>query len=99
MATASSATEVEIYGVRYRVRGTDDPEFAETVGRVVDDRMREVAHHSQSANQTQLAVLTMMNLAGELLRERERMLELETTLANRLREIGDRVASALAKGQ
>lgn len=89
------ATTVTIYGVEYRLRGPDE-QFARDVAGMVDERMREVADRLTTASQSRIAVMTLINIAGELLAERRRREEAEAELGRRLDAIGDRVESALA---
>ncbi len=88
-------TTVTIYGVEYRLRGTEDPEFAQSVAQMVDQRMREVAMRMQTASQTRVAVMALLNVVGELLRERERGQKLEGQLGGKVRELGNRVEEVL----
>jgi len=95
MSATTAPTSVQIYGAEYRIRGTDDPEFVEAVARAVDQRMREIAQRAQAVNQTQLAVLTLMNLAGELLRTQERLADLDAQVSHRVGELVNRVSTCL----
>ncbi len=63
----ATTTVVHIRGVDYRLRAVDDPEFAKRVAQVVNERMDEIARQAQVASQMQLAILTLMNVTGELL--------------------------------
>jgi cell division protein ZapA (FtsZ GTPase activity inhibitor) len=89
------ATTVTIYGVEYRLRGPDE-QFARDVAEMVDSRMHEVASRLSTASQTRIAVMALLNIAGELLAERRRREEAEAELGRRLAALGDRVESVLA---
>ncbi len=90
-------TTVTIYGVEYRLRGPEDPVFARSVAQMVDQRMRDVASRQQTASEARVAVMTLLNMAGELLRERELRAELERQLGGKVREMGNRVEEVLAE--
>ncbi len=63
---------VEILGERYVIRGHADPGYIAEVARLVDERMRELQGSARGINRSRLAVLTAINLADELLQERDR---------------------------
>ena len=62
---------VEIFGQRLGLRADGDAERLEELARFVDSRMREIAERSSSVDTVKIAVLTAMNIADELFRERE----------------------------
>jgi cell division protein ZapA len=64
------ATEVEIFGATYVIRAGHAPEHVTRLAAEVDRRMRELAGHAQSADPSRLAILTALNLADEMSRNR-----------------------------
>jgi len=85
-------TTIKIFGQEYRVRGGEDPKQVEEVAAHVDSRMREVAKGSQQVSSLRIAILAAMNIADDLLRERNtnpsfvRMHERASKLATSLEE-------------
>jgi cell division protein ZapA len=71
-----SATEVEIFGSSYVIRGGrpegsgPQPEHLTRLAAEVDRRMRELAGHVANADPGRLAVLAALNLADEMSRNR-----------------------------
>lgn len=68
----SEATEVEIFGAVYPVRGRDDREYLQGLARRVDRTMREIAGQVSTVDTTKIAILAALNLADELSRCLER---------------------------
>ena len=68
-ATQVKAT-VDILGERYTIRGEADQEYIAEVGRMVDLRMRELHKHAPNLSSRKLAVLTAINIADELLQQK-----------------------------
>lgn len=64
-------TTVDIFGRRFELRAADSVERLQELARYVDGRMRELAEVSPRADTARLAVLTALNIADELFRERE----------------------------
>lgn len=66
-----SRVEVNILGDRYTIRGQADTGYIAEVARMVDTRMREIKDRNREMNKVRVAVLAAINLADELLQERE----------------------------
>jgi len=63
-------TTVNIFGQDYALRGGEDAEHVRDVAAHVDRRMREVARGSKQVSSLRVAILAAMNIAEDLLRER-----------------------------
>ena len=61
------------------IRGEAKPSYINEVGRLVDQRMRDLGTKSPHLDPNRLAVLTAVNLADELLQERTLQEEEENT--------------------
>lgn len=59
--------KVTIFGEEYSIRGFADTEYILRVADCVDKKMREIALKSKNRAPHKIAVLTALNLAGELL--------------------------------
>lgn len=60
------ATEVEIFGAVYHVRGREDGKYLQGLARRVDRTMREIAERVSTVDTAKIAILTALNLADEL---------------------------------
>jgi len=88
----SPVINVNIFGTDYKIATDTDVEYTRKVARYVDVKMREVAHSLSLRSAAKIAVLTAINLADELRRERDvnRSLDESTrSTANRLAETVD----------
>lgn len=61
-------TEIRILGKTYSVRSELDPTFTVETADLVNSKMRELSGKARTLPTEKIAVLTAMNLAGELLR-------------------------------
>jgi cell division protein ZapA len=81
-----------IFGSEYKIKGAD-PAYIEEVAAYVDGKVRELEGRLSTGTPTKIAILTSMNLADELFRQRDELRRLETELherAERLdRALGD----------
>jgi cell division protein ZapA len=68
----TEATEVEIFGAVYHVRGRDDRQYLQGLARRVDRTMREIAGQVSTVDTAKIAILAALNLADELSRCQQR---------------------------
>jgi len=64
--------KVNIFGEEYSIRGYADTEYILRVADYVDKKMREIALNSKNRAPHKIAVLTALNLAGELMDYKDR---------------------------
>ncbi|MBW2278567.1 MAG: cell division protein ZapA [Deltaproteobacteria bacterium] len=69
-AKTTTATEVEIFGSVYHVRGEKNPEYLHSLAEMVDRKMREIGQHVSTVDTSKIAILAALNLADELVQSR-----------------------------
>lgn len=94
MATEPNMLSVTIFGSEYKIKGAD-PEYIGEVAAYVDSKMRDLERRLSSATPTKIAILTSLNLADELFREREQNGRLLTDLKGRARMLGSTLDACL----
>jgi cell division protein ZapA len=92
---AVRSTQVEIFGATYVIRGGQEPEYLTKLAAEVDRRMRELAEHVPNADVGRLAILTALNLADELSRNRQLFDGERGEIEARVTELAERLAEAL----
>ncbi len=63
---------VNIFGEDYSIRGTEPREYIEKLAAMVDDQMRVFYEKNPNLGISRLAILTALNMADELCKEREK---------------------------
>lgn len=94
MATEQNTLSVTIFGSEYKIKGAD-PEYIGEVAAYVDAKMRELEHRLSSGSPTKIAILTSLNIADELFREREDKTRLLTDLQGRAQTLGSALDACL----
>ncbi len=93
---------VSIFGHRYTLRSEADAELLGDLAAEVDARMREAANAGGAAGADRIAVLAALNLADELIRERDARRQENAALASRAQRIcailNDEVGKSGAEG-
>jgi cell division protein ZapA len=69
--TDPQAVSVEIFGQRYPIRSTLDPEYVRRLALYVDGKIRAAGESAPSGDPVRLAVLAALNIADELFRHLE----------------------------
>lgn len=74
---------VEILGTRLQLRSGEDPEAVKQACQIVYDQAEDIRKHAPTAPSLQIALMTAINIADELLRVRsgEKVLESATSKA------------------
>jgi cell division protein ZapA len=62
--------KVNIYGQEYPIKSEADATYVQQIAEYVDRKMKEVAEKVPARIHSQLAVLTALNIADELFKER-----------------------------
>ena len=97
---ASKATvSVRIRGQEFRIRSDDDEESLQRVAGYLDETMKNVEKRTGTVDSLDVALLTALNLARELVRIREEQAPVETAIPpDRLCSLTDLVEAALVEG-
>ena len=69
--TGPQSITVTIYGQEYTLKGDAEAAYVEKVALLIDQKMREIAENSSLESPSKIAILAAVNLADELLRERQ----------------------------
>jgi cell division protein ZapA (FtsZ GTPase activity inhibitor) len=94
-----STVSVRIRGQEFRIRSDDDEESLQRVAGYLDETMKTVEKRTGTVDSLDVALLTALNLARELVRLREEQALAETAIPpNRLCSLTDRVEAALVEG-
>lgn len=73
--------EIKVFGQTYTVKTDAEEEYIQEVARYVNEKMEEVLKKTKSVSTLNVAILTALNIADDLLREKEKRTAL-------LREVG-----------
>jgi cell division protein ZapA len=87
MSDSGRVIPVEIFGQRYPIRTTLDPDYVSRLASYVDEKMRAAGDATPSGDPLRLAVLAALNVADELFRCRESTRAKEGYLAERTEEL------------
>lgn len=87
MSDSGRVIPVEIFGQRYPIRTTLDPEYVSRLATYVDEKMRAAGESAPTGDPQRLAVLAALNVADELFRCRETTRAKDGQVAERAEEL------------
>jgi len=87
MKEISEPIKVSIYGKEYDVRGNQDEEYIRMLAEYVDSIMNKIAIKTGSISQERVAILTALNIADEMHKERRLFEENIMKLEKELQEV------------
>ncbi len=91
--------QVEIYGQRYTLKGSEDSAYVESLAAHVDKRMRELAESSSTVDSLKVAVLAAVNIADEYYRLKLSGEGVEDRIHEMTEQIGGLLDEVIAKAQ
>jgi len=96
MTDSVKNVRIEIFGKEYNIRGQADPQHIQRVAAYVDQKMREVNERLGLASLSQVAILASLNIADELLRERDERQRSATAVREKAGHLEELLMSTLA---
>ena len=91
----AGSTPVTIFGRTYHLRGHGDPEYLSLLATRVDEKMREVARTTGTADTLKVAILAALNLADELLKLQQNEQNRKEKVDSRIRMLVTELDDAL----
>ena len=91
--------QVEIYGQRYTLKGSEDSAYVESLAAHVDKRMNELAETSSTVDSLKVAVLAAVNIADEYFRLKLSGEGVEDRIHEMTEQIGGLLDEVIAKAQ
>lgn len=95
MTKATTATEVEIYGSVYNVRGEKDSEYLQELAELVDRQMREISQQVSTVDTAKIAILAALNIADELFQCRKQQDGERLKIEERVSDLTGELSKAL----
>jgi cell division protein ZapA len=93
MGSSMESVRVVIFGTEYSIKGDVDVETTRQVARYVNSKMAEIHENSASRDNVKIAVLSALNIAGELFDLKQK----QENGAKKTSEISDRVEKMTKK--
>ena len=83
--------EIKVFGQVYTVKTDTDEEHIQKVARYVNEKMDEVIKNTKSVSSINIAILTALNIADDLIKERTRRLALLQEVEQKSNDLVERI--------
>ena len=98
MGSSMESVRVVIFGSEYSIKGDVDVETTRQIARYVNSKMTEIHENSASRDNVKIAVLSALNIAGELFdykQKQELGVKKEKDVSDRIATISKKIDDAL----
>jgi len=83
--------EIKVFGQVYTVKTDTDEEHIQQVARYVNEKMDEVVKNTKSVSSINVAILTALNIADDLIKEKTRRLALLREVEQKSKDLVERI--------
>jgi cell division protein ZapA len=85
------SVEIKVFGQTYTVKTDAEEEHIQEVARYVNEKMDEVLKKTRSVSSLNVAILTALNIADDLLKERERRIALIREIEVKSKDLAEKI--------
>src|SRR3989304_10510112 len=83
--------EIKVFGQTYTVKTDAEEEHVKEIARYVNEKMDEVLKKTKSVSTLNVAILTALNIADDLLKEREKRVALLREIEVKSRDLVEKI--------
>jgi cell division protein ZapA len=83
--------EIKVFGQTYTVKTDAEEEHIQRVARHVNEKMDEVTRNTKSVSSLSVAILTALNIADDLIREREKRIALLQEVEKKSKDLTEKI--------
>ena len=91
--------EIKVFGQAYTVKTDVEESHIQEVARYVNEKMEEVLKKTRSVSSLNVAILTALNLADDLLKEKEKRVALLRDIEVKSKDLAEKIDSRLNGGE
>ena len=91
--------DIKVFGQTYTVKTDTEEDHIQEVARYVNEKMDEVLKKTRSVSTVNVAILTALNIADDLLREKERRIALLREIETKSKELAEKIDVNLGGGK
>lgn len=83
--------EIKVFGQTYSVKTDEEESHIQEVAKYVNDKADEILKKTRSVSTLNVAILTALNIADDLLREREKRNMLLQEIESKSKDLAERI--------
>jgi cell division protein ZapA len=83
--------EIRVFGQTYTVKTDAEEDYIQEVAKYVNEKMEEVLKKTKSVSTLNVAILTALNIADDLLKEKERRVALLREVETKSKDLAEKI--------
>ena len=83
--------EIKVFGQTYTVKSDAEEDHVQAVAQYVNEKMDEVLKKTRSVSTLNVAILTALNIADDLLKEREKRMALLREVEAKSKDLAEKI--------
>ncbi len=83
--------EIKVFGQTYTVKTDAEEDYIQEVAKYVNEKIQEVLKKTKSVSTLNVAILTALNIADDLLREREKRIALVQEVETKSKDLVEKI--------
>jgi cell division protein ZapA len=83
--------EIRVFGQTYTVKTDAEEDYIQNVARYVNEKMEEVLKKTKSVSTLNVAILTALNIADDLLKEKEKRIALLQEVEAKSKDLAEKI--------
>lgn len=89
--------EIKVFGQTFTVKSDADEEHIRAVANYVNEKIEEILKKTRSVSTLNVAILTALNIADDLLREREKRLAIIREIEAKSKDLAEKIEIKIGK--
>lgn len=85
------SVEIKVFGQTYTVKTDAEEDHIQEVARHVNQKMDEILKKTRSVSTLNVAILTALNIADDLLKEKEKRITLIREIENKSKDLAEKI--------
>ena len=91
--------EIKLFGQTYTVKTDAEEHHIHAVAQYVNEKMEEILKKTRSVSTLNVAILTALNIADDLLREKEKRRMLLQEIETKSKDLAEKIDIEIGKGE
>lgn len=85
------SAEIKVFGQTYTVKTDAEEDHIQEVARYVNEKMEEVTKKTRSVSTLNVAILTALNIADDLIKEKEKRAAILREIEGKSKDLADKI--------
>ena len=89
--------EIKVFGQTYSVKTDAEEDHIHAVAKYVNDKIEEITKKTRTVSSLNVAILTALNIADDLLREKEIRMAILREVGVKSRDLADKISTEIGR--